>query len=525
VDVKEDQVLAALGNIGRWQVQIIMITGLMSTPTCWHVLIMTFMNASVPSWCIPSPTLTVEESQHWKDLSLACHIQNDEGVNSTCSHWQFDKAQFSSTIKSEFLLVCDRDHLASFAQTIYFIAMVFGVMTFGILSDIVGRKKVLIPLLVCMSISGIITSYMPSFEWFIAGRMLNAFFVIGIFETTFTFLLEFVGGNKWSTIVGMGFEYFWVLGWLTLAVWAYLIRDWRNLVFYTSIPSLGSIVLIWLVPESPRWLVARGRLEEAEEVVRQGAEVNRITLPASWRLKPIKQENAGEGFSNVLNLFKKPTMRTKTLILYYEFFVNSFAYYGLTMNIGDLAADNVYLNFTVSGLLEIPSYGLAIVILLYGGRRIPYFGSMLLCGVSLLSISFVPEGHPTVVLVIALFGKMCITFSFGVIFLYGAELFPTEIRTSGIGSASFVGRFGGMFAPWVEQAGRAYQMPQLTVTVFGICALIGAALAVWLPETQGRELPYTVDEAETLPLASVIPSRWKKWGRKLTMSKSKKSVL
>ena len=38
-------------------------------------------------------------------------------------------------------------------------------------------------------------------------------------------------------------------------------------------------------------------------------------------------------------------------------------------------------------------------------------------------------------------GKMCITFSFGVIFLYGAELFPTEIRTSGLGSASFVGRF------------------------------------------------------------------------------------
>ena len=41
---------------------------------------------------------------------------------------------------------------------------------------------------------------LPSFEWFIAGRMLNAFFVIGIFETTFTFLLEFVGGNKWGTV-------------------------------------------------------------------------------------------------------------------------------------------------------------------------------------------------------------------------------------------------------------------------------------------------------------------------------------
>ena len=52
------------------------------------------------------------------------------------------------------------------------------------------------------------------------------------------------------------------------------------------------------------------------------------------------------------------------------------------------------------------------------------------------------------IMVLTLFGKMCITFSWGVLFLYNAELFPTEVRTSGIGSASFVGRFGGMVAPW-----------------------------------------------------------------------------
>ena len=67
---------------------------------------------------------------------------------------------------------------------------------------------------------------------------------------------------------------------------------------------------------------------------------------------------------------------------------------------------------------------------------------MLLCGLSLLSISLVPPGHPHIVMAIALFGKMCITFSFGVIFLFITELLPTEIRTTGLGTASFIGRWG-----------------------------------------------------------------------------------
>ena len=48
--------------------------------------------------------------------------------------------------------------------------------------------------------------------------------------------------------------------------------------------------------------------------------------------------------------YKKTHYMIKIYEKYVQFFVNSFAYYGLTMNIGDLAADNVYLNFTVSGL-------------------------------------------------------------------------------------------------------------------------------------------------------------------------------
>merc|ERR550517_2290085 len=102
-------------------------------------------------------------------------------------------------------------------------------------------------------------------------------------------------------------------------------------------------------------------------------------------------------------------------------------------------------------------------------------------------------------MVLTLFGKMCVTFSWGVLFLYNAELFPTEVRTSGIGSCSFVGRFGGMVAPWVEMLGKLYH-PNIPSIIFGSTAVLAGLLAILLPETEGRELPYTLEEAEALQM-------------------------
>ena len=55
-----------------------------------------------------------------------------------------------------------------------------------------------------------------------------------------------------------------------------------------------------------------------------------------------------------------------------------------------------------------------------------------------------------------------------------------------------MGRFGGMLAPWVALLGTKYDLPTLTTTVFGLNALIAGVLAIFLPETSGNNLPYTV---------------------------------
>ena len=475
----------------------------------------------VANWCARPDNLKEAVSvNEWRAMSgqdnSSCQVldhdwsgwvsgQTYQGVRMVeCQEWEYDTSQFLSTITSDFGLVCGKEYLKSTAQTLYFIGMIFGVFTFGVLADVFGRKQVLVPLLVGMSVSGIITSQMPTFETFIFGRLLNAFGVIGIFECYFTYMLEFVGG-RWNTIIGGGVEYIWVCGWLSLAGLAYVLRDWRELMLYSSIPSILSVVLYWLVPESPRWLLSMGRIEEAERIVRSAAHFNKISLPEDWRLKSVQKKKPRK--TNLLDMFRYPNMRLKTLILYYNWFVNSFAYYGLTMNMGDLGGSNVYLSFTISGLLEIPAYAAAIILLLYFGRRVPYYSSMLLCGISLLSIMLVPRGvykDDWPATAVALCGKSCITFSWAVLFIYSAEIFPTEIRTSGIGSASFIGRFGGILAPWVGLLGKTFH-PYIPAIIFGGNALLAGLLAVWLPETQGRDLPYTIEESELLELAHFLP--------------------
>ena len=443
----------------------------------------------------------------WEEESEA--EGNRTGEMRDCRHWEWDTSQLSSTIKSEFNLVCERDYLTGLAQTLYFVGMVLGVITFGVLADYFGRKQVLVPIMLGVSLTGIITSVMPNFETFVIGRVLNACLAIAVFETYFTYMLEFVGG-QWTTIVGIGAQYIWVLGWLTLSGLAYLFRDWRELMLYSSLPSLLSVLMYCLLPESPRWLLSVGRLEEAEAVVREAATFNKITLPLDFKLSPVQRgENSGKR-KTFLDLFRSPNLRTKTLILYYQWFVNSFAYYGLSLNMGQVTGgEDIFFNFTIGGLLEIPSHTAAILTLLYFGRRIPYCSSMLLCGLSLVSIILVPREmfhNDWPVMVLTLFGKMCVTFSWGVLFLYNAELFPTEVRTSGIGSASFVGRFGGMVAPWVELLGKHYH-PHIPSIIFGSTAVLAGILAISLPETQGIELPYTLEEAEKLEMGRFSKSK------------------
>merc|ERR1719445_762873 len=93
---------------------------------------------------------------------------------------------------------------------------------------------------------------------------------------------------------------------------------------------------------------------------------------------------------------------------------------------------------------------------------------------------------PAIVTALALIGKAAVVSCFCIIFLYSSEVFPTVIRTVGVGSCTFFGRLGSLLAPQILLLGEVIfsTMPGLVpFLTFGSLCLLAAILVLHLPET------------------------------------------
>jgi sugar phosphate permease len=103
-------------------------------------------------------------------------------------------------------------------------------------------------------------------------------------------------------------------------------------------------------------------------------------------------------------------------------------------------------------------------------------------------------------LLVALLGKCSVAASFSVIYLYSAELFPTEIRNLALGVVSISARIGGILTPLlllmggISLGGLSLGLPMV---VMGCLGLLAGLLSLHLPETLHQPLPETLAELST----------------------------
>ncbi|KAK8731629.1 hypothetical protein OTU49_007396, partial [Cherax quadricarinatus] len=132
-----------------------------------------------------------------------------------------------------------------------------------------------------------------------------------------------------------------------------------------------------------------------------------------------------------------------TVIVCLDNFAASLVFDGLNLS-GDNYSADPFLYIVLGGLMEVPGYTINGPIIDRWGRRVPTALSFIICGILLLTLTFIPSGLSWLVVTLALAGKVCISGAFQIIYVYSSELFPTEVRLQGLGAASVFGQLGSV---------------------------------------------------------------------------------
>eukprot|EP00058_Branchiostoma_floridae_P009777 XP_002595265.1 hypothetical protein BRAFLDRAFT_233027 [Branchiostoma floridae] len=509
-----DGALEYLGAFGKYQKLIYCLTCVLAMPVSFHMLAMTFLDAKVAFHC------AVPEIRHaepgTENYSSECPFDaiNEtalgyfDGENtSSCNHgYWYDRSQYHSSIFTEFDLVCDSNELNQFAQSMFMVGVLLGAVGSGQLSDMMGRKKTLFIGIFLQLISGVAVAFSPNYAFFVVFRALVGVSTSTVFLPAFVIGTELVASSMrtWAATL---IEIFFAVGFMLLALIAYLIRDWRTLQLAISLPNAAFLFTYPLIIESPRWLLSKGRDEEVAAIMRRAAKVNRVTLPDEVfttkkvdieKVKRSAQVPADERTYTVIDLVRTPNMAKKSLLIFFNWLVITLVYYGLSLNTSNLGGDD-YLNFFIGGAVEIPAYVSSIFVVDTFGRPKTHAGYMMIGAVGcivcpFLTAPYLPERLNPLSVTMAMIGKFGVTAGFNIIYLWTAELYPTMVRNMGVGASSMFARVGGIISPYVELSKSVWG--PLPYIIFGALSFLAALAALLLPETLGAELPVTLEDGE-----------------------------
>ncbi len=264
-----------------------------------------------------------------------------------------------------------------------------------------------------------------------------------------------------------------------------------------SLPLPMFILFYCCLPECPRWLLSKGRNKEAKAILKKAAQINGTPNLEPNTANPLinVEDSASSEDARMSSLFKAPNLRRITLVSWFIWFTNIFAYYGLTLNADTLIPGDIYVTTAISGLIEIPAYLSCMIVLHYMGRRLPLLLLFLTSGTLLITTSLMEAN--TLMMVIVMVGKFCIVCIGAIIHLHASEMFPTVVRSTGLGSCSMWGRLGSMLASIIgRELGQINR--SLAIAIFAFPAFISAILTLTLPETKDRKLPDTITEGKLL---------------------------
>ena len=437
--------------------------------------------------------------------------------------------------------------------SVVFVGMLFGAPTWGVVADARGRRVAFFATTIITFVAGLVSALSPSFGFLLFARTLVGFGLGGV-PAAFALFMEFLpAGDRGKWLVAI--EVFWTLGSVIGAgfAWAILPRQsWRVLLLASTAPLALLLCVMWIVPESPYYLAAKGDAAGAAETLRRVSRANgrdgrlprgALKMPAAETQPPgggsrSVVDDAGSENALVLSRLRRTTARLAkpfatvratlsaknralTLMLWFVFFAVAFLYYGVVLLTTEIHVDaapgrmegggvrggddalrctghgspdvssRAFLDIFVSAVAELPGLAFCAVALDAGrlGRRRTLGSSLVIAAACVLVLT----GHRAIAPAAeasALAAARCFAMAaFTALYVYAPETQPTAVRATALGVGNAFARLGGMLTPLFAVEMVGNGNLEGVAACFAALAAVTAGVAFALPvETAGVDL-------------------------------------
>ena len=301
-----------------------------------------------------------------------------------------------------------------------------------------------------------------------------------------------LGGN--SALIGF------TIGELLITLFAYFVRDWLHLKWMITAYFALILPYLYFVPESPYWLFSKKKYNQLEECLRKIARTNGRSeeqwygdykrLIRDPRLAILSTKHTSKTSKDII-VHHLPRLA----ICAFVGFVTMLLYIKISYGLGEMSHSvSPYWNIVIGAVVEGIGYiSASILVTTKLGRRYTLIFYLLSTCVCVLIIPSIMNSYPIATIVISQIGKLVISGTLSVTWVYVPEIFPTSIRGIANGVFVFAGRIGAILAPIIDVTlGNQYM--KITFYAYAALTIISVFSVRFLPETRNRSFHTDEDE-------------------------------
>ncbi|XP_037949804.1 solute carrier family 22 member 3 [Teleopsis dalmanni] len=539
MQTKVDAVGRVTGEWGRWQLRTVLLIFLCKIPSSWFMACIIFTAPSPRHgefFCKPPPAVGAQNETLWIKVSHPqkeelddkefvidfCNVYRDAQEHAhhyyhyeqrelepkvweeptarnanviPCTQFEH-KAEFHSVI-TQYDLVCSRDILVSVTQFFH----LFGVLTGGILANHLLKyfspRNVMLFGMITQIICGNLTGHVASYELHVFFRCLSAVCCAQMYTAGGMIMADITGG-KYKTYVSTLFEQFWSIGVMLLPGVSSFFSSWSHLYMAISWPTVILIYLWQWIPDSPRWMIARGRVLEAKKILLQCVEINGTQYSLPYNIDQQLQLQAQTAMdapppAGWWTLWKGERAIRHMICVHLAWAIYIVVYYGMLLNIRSFSREHLEVNTAVAGLCEIIGTFIGLFLIVKTTRKWLWTGLFnVVAGCIAYMGWIVPENIPidarvALLMLSAMVSKTAISTTLSILTTCTVELVSNDKKKICAFSTICWARFWLLGAPFIGATVIFGQLvPQ---TAFASLAIIGGISTAFIssPRTLPKE--------------------------------------